>query len=241
MKTITLLFAMEAEAAPFLAHFDFKEKPSLVDAPLPMQGFECQWQTLTLYAYVSGKDPRFQVDNIGCEPATLMAHQALKHTQPDLLITAGTAGGFTQHGAAIGTVYLSHAYFVFHDRHVPLGAFEPAAIGAYPSYRSDDLAKALNLPQGNISSGSSLAKNTQDFRIIEQYNAVAKDMESAAIAWVAQLYQCPLLGIKAITNLVDLNNQSEVEFEKHFSTAVAALTQQLKHVVDYFNQHSLLP
>jgi Phosphorylase superfamily len=47
---------------------------------------------------------------------TALPLQAFK---PDLLISAGTAGGFTAQGGAIGDVYISKAV-MHHDRRIPI-------------------------------------------------------------------------------------------------------------------------
>ena len=54
-------------------------------------------------------DQRFNVDAIGTQPAALTTWVAATRSQPRLIINAGTAGGFAQHGAAIGDIGVSPA------------------------------------------------------------------------------------------------------------------------------------
>jgi 5'-methylthioadenosine nucleosidase len=49
----------------------------------------------------------------------------LQAFKPDLLISAGTAGGFKAQGGAIGNVYISKAV-MHHDRRIPI------PVGAHP-------------------------------------------------------------------------------------------------------------
>jgi len=43
---------------------------------------------------VNGKCSRFGVDNVGTTPAALSTYLAITQMSPDLVINAGTAGGF---------------------------------------------------------------------------------------------------------------------------------------------------
>ncbi|EGG99739.1 5'-methylthioadenosine nucleosidase / S-adenosylhomocysteine nucleosidase [gamma proteobacterium IMCC2047] len=233
IANIAILMAMQGEAAPLIQHFQLQENQSCFASALPFRCFQKQVGDLQLNLLTSGTDKVHGVDNIGCEPATLMAQQAIDKLNPDLLISAGTAGGFAAKGAQIGTLYASEKYFVFHDRIVPLPKFDNAAIGCYPALDVSQLAADLKLESGVISSGSSLEKNPKDQHIIEQYNAVAKEMEAAAIAWVASLYKTPFFALKSITNLVDESNQSEDEFIKNFDYSVTVLNSTLIDLVHY--------
>lgn len=233
IQHIAILMAMQGEAEPFMRHFGFTEQPGLLCPALPFRCFQKEINQLRVSLVTSGIDSRHGVDNIGCEPATLMAHESISKLAPDVLISAGTAGGFANKGAQIGTVYASAKYFVFHDRLVPLEAFDKAAEGCFPSINVNRLALDLGLETGVISSGSSLEKNPRDQHVIEKHQAVAKEMEAAAIAWVAMLHQVPFFAIKSITNLVDEPNQSEHEFIKNFDHSVAALTEKLIALVNY--------
>jgi len=239
LRRICLLMAMQAEAQPIIDAYQLCEQPERLDTKLPMRCFEGDVGQLQLSLLVSGLDPRFQVDNIGSEAAALMAYQAVSRLQPQLLISAGTAGGFAARGAAVGTVYLSDAKFIYHDRHVPLPGFDQSAVGHYPAFPVDQMALDLGLPLGIVSSGSSLLKSPADLEVINQHQAVAKEMEAAAVAWVAMLYDLPMFAIKSITNILDQDNRSESEFAKNLATASANLQTTLARVLDYLQGKSL--
>jgi hypothetical protein len=59
------------------------------------------------------------VDNVGTVPAAVTAYLAAQEFQPDLIISAGTAGGFRSKGAGIGDVFLAKG-FANHDRRIPI-------------------------------------------------------------------------------------------------------------------------
>jgi 5'-methylthioadenosine nucleosidase len=236
---IVILMAMQEEATPLINHLKMTEKLSCFAAALPFRCFQTQLGQLTISVVTSGVDPIYKSDNIGCEAATLMAFESIGKLAPDLMISAGTAGGFARKGAGIGTVYASEKYFVFHDRIVPMPGFSDAAVGCFPALNVKRLAKDLGLKTGVISSGSSLQKNAQDQRVIDEHDAVAKEMEAAAVAWVAMLHEVPVVAIKSITNLVDEANQSEDEFIKNFDYSVAALNKKLLETIDYLQGKTL--
>lgn len=230
---------MHDEALPIIKALGLKENLEKIPNALPFKCFQSSidsdLKNINLTLIISGKDSRYLVDNIGCEAATLMAYQAINLFDPDLLISAGTAGGFAAAGAQIGTIYISDDYFVFHDRVVPLPGFEQSGIGRFPAANLKQMVTDLGFNSGVISTGSSLEKNLKDQLVLEKHQVVAKEMEAAAIAWVAMLHQIPVTAVKSITNLVDQDNQSEHEFVKNFDQAVNSLEIALIKVLRYFN------
>lgn len=239
IKNLVILMAMQEEAQPLIDNLELLENSAALHPKLPMRCFQKKIGSLSLFVVVSGLDKRHKVDNIGSEAATLMAYEAITELQPDLIISAGTAGGFAQKGAQIGTIYISEEHFVYHDRHVPLPGFVESAVGKYPAYPVSRLAKNLHLQCGVISTGSSLEKSDKDIVVIEQHNAVAKEMEAAAIAWVAMLFDTPMFALKSITNLVDEDNKSEQEFINNFKQASHNLTNKLLELIDYLQNKTL--
>lgn len=235
IRHVLILMAMRDEARPMIEALQLEPVEDALDAALPMRCYSGWVDGIRVSLGIAGVDARYDVDHIGSEAAGILALETLRYFQPDLLISAGTAGGFAALGADIGTVYLSERMFVFHDRHVPLDGFRQSAVGEYPALDVSAMAETLGLPTGVVSTGSSLQKSERDLQVIQQYRAVAKEMEAAAIAWVAMLYDVPMMAVKSITNLVDEENRSEAEFVKHFECASAALARQLIAVLRYLN------
>ncbi len=56
-----------------------------------------------IVTYSLGKDATHNVDNVGTNSAVLTTFIAIQQLKPDLIINAGTAGGFQRNKAAIGT------------------------------------------------------------------------------------------------------------------------------------------
>jgi adenosylhomocysteine nucleosidase/5'-methylthioadenosine nucleosidase len=225
--------AMADEALPIISQFELELAPNELSQVLPFKLYRGTVGDLRVSLIVSGQDSRYAVDNIGTQAATLMAHSILHLDDFDLVITAGTAGGFAKRGADIGTVYLSNEKFVFHDRRVPLDGFDQSAVGHYPAMAVSVMASELALPTGIISTGSSLQKSADDIDVIERFSAVAKEMEAAAVAWVCWLHQTPIMAIKSITNLLDQPGEAEQQFAANLQFASQRLAVEVDRVVSY--------
>lgn len=239
-KTIShvgLIIAMAEEAELIIEHFGLTlEENKLLRPGVIYSG---SINNLQLSVLLNGIDERYQVNQIGPVPATLTAQYACAELQPDVLISAGTAGGFSARGAGIGTVYLSQDYCIFHDRQVPLPGYDASSVGCYPVLDVSAMAHALQIPQGVVSSGSSLLKKASDLAVMAEHNAVAKEMEAAAIAWVCELYDLPFFALKSITNLLDESAPSEEQFTKNLTTSTQALTESVIQVVAHCEGKSI--
>ena len=56
---------------------------------------------------------------------------------------------------------------------------------------------------GVVSSGNSLDYTTEDFAAMSRTETAIKEMEAAAIAWVADMFGTPMLCLKSVTDIVD--------------------------------------
>ena len=242
MKHLLILVAMQAEAQGVIQHFNLVHLGSL-GSNLPMQVYagtiQASNQVYQLTLVTSGQDLRYQVDNIGTEAATLSAFAAIQQFKPDLVLNIGTAGGFADQGASIGTVYLSTNHFIYHGRYVPLAGFCDSVQGNYPALNTDKLAHHLALPQGVISTGNSFKRDESEVTQMKNNQVVAKEMEAAAIAWVCGLSQIPFIAMKSITNLLDHELSSEHQFEKNLYFACRALWNNCIQLIDVFTTPSL--
>ena len=238
INQVCLIMAMEGEAQSLVQRLGMEER-SRLHPKLPAYYFQRRSGSMTTSVVLIGKDERYDVDWVGTELATLTTHLALDSLQPELVIATGTAGGFATHGTEIGSICLSKGPFIYHDHHVPLDGFDKSAIGDYPAVDVSAIAAAFNWQSGTISSGSSLRKTAEDVAVLTQRRAIAKDMESTAVAGVCMLHEIPCFALRSITNLVDQVNNSEDVFSQNFSTAVASLTDALVSVLDYIEGKSI--
>ena len=80
------------------------------------------WSNESVHVVINGSDSRFGVDAIGTLPASLTTLLAIEKTNPKIVISAGTCGGFTDRDGFIGEIILANRC-VFHDRRIPLRVY----------------------------------------------------------------------------------------------------------------------
>ena len=231
MKRIVIVMAMGAEAAPVLERLGAVAQPS--PPALPFGWYRAGRGGCEVIVAVNGRDPRHGVDKIGTQPAALNTYLVLEQQRPDLVITAGTAGGWARAGGNIGEVYVSERHFVYHDRRIAIPGYDDYGVGSYPAVRADALARALGLREGIVTTGNSLDETDDDRRMIAASGASVKDMEAAAVAWVAELLGVPVLAVKAITDLVDSHAGTVEQFEANLAMASHRLCDALVAVIDW--------
>jgi nucleoside phosphorylase len=186
---------------------------------------------------VNGVDPRFGVDAIATQPAALNTFLTLTHWPAELVLTAGTAGGWARHGASIGDVYLSRERFVYHDRRIPLPGFDRYGIGSFPAAAAARVAGDLGLKAGIVTTGNSIDESADDRRLIVESGATVKDMEAAAVADIAQLLDVPVLAVKAVTDLVDSHVETGEQFVANLAVATDRLRDALVRILDWCFAH----
>jgi nucleoside phosphorylase len=221
---------MHAEAAPVVARLGLDSAKTL-HPRLPALVHSGEFSGTVVDLVVNGVDARFGVDAIGTVPAALTAWTGALEQRSTLIISAGTAGGFARHGANIGDIYLSEGPLVFHDRRIPLAGFEAYGRGSLSCMEAGPLARALGLKLGRFTTGDSLDLCDADAAAIESSGAAVKDMEAAAVAWVAHLLGVPFLGVKAITDLVDGPHPTADQFVLNLDRAVAELADALPRIL----------
>jgi 5'-methylthioadenosine nucleosidase len=136
-------------------------------------------------------------------------------------------------GAEIGDVYVSDQKFVHHDRRIAIPGFEEYGIGSYPAVPASGLAQALNLKLGIVTTSNSLDENDDDRRLIAASGGAVKEMEAAAVAYVGEMMAIPVMGLKAITDLVDHHTATADQFNANLITASRRLAEKLLQVIDF--------
>eukprot|EP00555_Chaetoceros_dichaeta_P002623 CAMPEP_0198249672 /NCGR_PEP_ID=MMETSP1447-20131203/1121_1 /TAXON_ID=420782 /ORGANISM="Chaetoceros dichaeta, Strain CCMP1751" /LENGTH=236 /DNA_ID=CAMNT_0043934357 /DNA_START=154 /DNA_END=864 /DNA_ORIENTATION=- len=227
---------MEAEAAPFVKHLSLESDDTFFPATTPFQAFRGQYKNCDVTVVTNGKDDVYGtgVDNVGTVPAAMAAFLALNKLdgKADLLINAGTCGGFKRKGAEIGDVYLTTAA-ANHDRRIPIPDFTSYGIGKIESSNVSNLASEINAKLGICTTSNSLDNNDDDDTLMVQNDASVKDMEAAAIAWSCKLTGTPHFGIKVVTDIVDGDQPTQDEFMENLGTAAKSLQESLPKVIEY--------
>ena len=230
---VLVIIAMEAEAGPLISSLGYLTRVESDVRFAPFKIYSGQHESdCKVTVVTNGKDKRFGVDNVGTVPAAIAAFSTIHQFSPDIVINAGTAGGFKAKGACIGDVFLTTSVSN-HDRRIPIPGFDAYGRGSYTSLQSSNIAKACSCKQGNLTTSNSLDHSLQDDAIMLENDASVKDMEGAAIAWVCEQAQVPYLGIKCVTDIVDGDRVTQEEFLENLHKASLALLDSVPKVIDY--------
>ena len=256
IETIAVLVAMEAEAAPLVSLLGLKPCPkSHRHAPLPsvvrsgvllenddgggtknvqhQQQQKKKKKRCEVVVATCGADSTHGVDSVGTVNAALCAYEILKTHEPDVLINAGTAGGFREKGAAIGDVFLVDEV-KYHDRRIPIPTFTKYGVGAIRTAETPNMRKTLkDLKRGVCSTGNSLDATEVDREMMSRNDASVKEMEAAAVAKVCEMFDVPFVCVKAITDIVDGPHAAEKEFLENLAMAGKRLQETVPKVLEF--------
>jgi nucleoside phosphorylase len=130
-------------------------------------------------------------------------------------------------------VYVSRDRFVHHDRRIAIPGFDAYGVGSYPAIDASALAVALGLKQGIVTTSNSLDENDDDRRMIATNGGDVKEMEAAAVAYVADMVGVPMMAVKAITDLVDHHTATAEQFEANLAMASGRLAHELVRVLEF--------
>jgi 5'-methylthioadenosine nucleosidase len=136
---------MQTEALPLVNKFHLVEaEESIFPKGAPWIRYHGNYKGLHVDLVWPGKDPVLGVDCVGTVSAALVTYASIQSLKPDLIINAGTAGGFKAKGADIGDVYLA-SDVAFHDRRIPIPVFDMYGIGTRKTFATPNILKELNL------------------------------------------------------------------------------------------------
>lgn len=230
---VLIVVAMRAEAGPIADALGLDGPPELLHPRFPA--------TLTVDATGSigmtlvGADARFDVDSIGTQPAVTTTLHAIERFAPDLVISAGAAGGFESLGGHIGQVILADRC-VYHDRRIAIPGWDDYGVGDYPVADLGLPLDELRLETGTVSTGNALDAPAEDLAAMASSGARAKEMEAAAVGWVCERMEVPFTALKAITDLVDHHEETAEQFDRNLALAIDRLAEALAAVVDEVRQ-----
>lgn len=231
---ICYIVAMVAEAKPFIERYQMTEAKDFF-SPLPCRLYEAQVGGSELYVVLNGQQNGS--DLVGCEAAAVATLAAIQHLHPDLVINSGTCGAFRSDGANIADVFIGNGA-MFHDRRVPGDdAWGTQSLGNYPVWnKSQEVADALGLKTGKVTTGSSLDMQPCDLEIIKANGGQLKDMEGAAVGFVCSLFQTPILYVKSVTDLCDSGAETFEEFSRNLHQACETLKNANERIIEWLTQ-----
>ncbi|CAN6202821.1 unnamed protein product [Urochloa humidicola] len=235
ISRVLIVMAMETEAKLLINRFKLVEAPareSIFPKGATWTRFYGIHKGLHIDLVMPGKDAVFGVDSVGTVSASLVTYASVQALKPDLIINAGTAGGFKAKGASVGDVYLA-SDVAFHDRRIPIPVFDMYGVGARKTFAAPNILKELNFKPGKLSTGDSLDMCPQDEDIIMSNDATIKDMEGAAVAYVADIFSTPAIFVKAVTDIVDGDKPTPEEFLQNLISVTTKLDVSVSKLVDF--------
>ena len=235
IKKIVVLMAMAAEAEPVVSKLQMKASDLRFDPCLPMTVHTCWIGGSEVILVTNGTSERFQVDRVGTQPAALSAWESIRLFSPDIVISAGTAGGFRRAGAKIGEVYVSSGSVKYHDRRISVEGYHEYGIGSFPCCEVPKLERELGLKRGVVSTGNSFDRSRDDTDQIVRNGASVVDMEAAAIAEVAELAGVPFMALKSIANWRDGPREGAIQFVENLESASQKLAAKLTEVLVFLD------
>ena len=211
-------------------------------------------KSLKITLLVNGEAPesKDKAGNVRMVPTAvaLEAYLCKAATKPDLIINAGTCGGFEYNNAKIGDAILVNESSII-DSNIPI-AFpvtldngETITVEPYKKYSTDNialtnlsvLAKELNLIEGPCGTGNSLDYVERDLERLQANGAFAKDMELYALAWMCQYNKIPLTSLKIVTDIVELEDPVGKQFIDNLVAAAESLNVNLSKIIDYIEKN----
>ncbi|CAN8327630.1 unnamed protein product [Cochlearia groenlandica] len=235
IRTLVFIVAMQKEAQPLINRLRLVKE---IDSPFPKEVawvlFSGMYRELNIKIVCPGKDSTLGVDSVGTVPASLVTYASIQVIKPDLIISAGTAGGFKAKGASIGDVYVV-SDVAFHDRRIPVPVLDLYGVGMRKSFPTPNLIKELNLKVGRLSTGDSMDMSPHDKEFITANDATVKDMEGAAVAYVAGIFKVPTILIKGVTDIVDGDRPTSEEFLENLAAVTAKLDESVTKVIEFIS------
>jgi len=239
VKTVLLVIAMDVESQPIRKALGITESGTPVEPPLPPVSYSTTFSGLNVHLVVNGQDPVYSLDSFGSDAATLSTYLGIKAFAPDLVISAGVAGGFKSQ-AAIADVYLSQDSLRYFDRRVSITSpdYQDYAIGFYPVVDASKMAAALELKTGIVVTGGSFENSLIDDRQIRNLGGSVVEMEAAAVAKMSMLLGRPFMAAKAIVDFDDAVGFAS-QFDNNLQLATTNLATQLVRVLEYLSNNGL--
>ncbi len=235
INRIALLFAMDAEGTPVADALALSDPEPLHPAS-PARIRRGMVGDVDVVHCLHGTDPTHGVDRIGTEAAALTSWLLLEHVQPDLLVNAGTCGGFEARGGAIGDVIVARSAVLYHDHRVPLEGFAQHGEGRFVPLEAAAAARLLGAASGPISSGSSIDVTPDELAFFTREGVLAKDMEAAAIASVCRDLGVPVMHVKAVTDLVDHPEPAHEVFLRNLASTTEVLCDRMVQLVRWIGE-----
>jgi len=188
-------------------------------------------ENLTTLFCCAPRDPTYDVASVGTVPVAIALTEKFASFKPDLILNAGTSGGFEKRGGEIAKI-IACKRTIFHDRRIPLPGYKEYGIMDLTNSINDIVAKELGIETGTLSTADSFSNIPEDLKMFEDYKVTNKDMEGAAVAYCASTKKIPVVFLKGITDLVDHEGEDMAsQFLENLKKTTTALAQVVKKFI----------
>ena len=234
-REIALALALDERALPAFARFG-------------MVTFIGRYGCSTLVMLAHGVDAALACDRVGPEMATFAANIFFEQfPECEILINAGTAGAIGRRHNIADVVLASKVCFI--DQRVD-SLLRAASTGASASEASAGCAdngpiwpevharvlpelqaQGLGVVDGVVGTGSSFDPSDADIANLESAAATVKEMEAAAVAFVAAKHMCNFVCVKTITDIVGAETGHD-DFESNLKSSMQALANIMPSLLE---------
>ncbi|HCT44721.1 MAG: hypothetical protein CMJ35_01415 [Phycisphaerae bacterium] len=223
-QPVVILCAMQGEADAIIEALGLVPDQIVWPESLPPRMWSGTVEGQAVKLVTNGHDPRTGADLIGTTPATLATSLIVDKLDPAMILVAGAAGGCST-CTEVGQVLLIDCAF-HHDRRIPLPEFADYAHGPETLHATPELAEAFGATIATISTGNALDTLDQELAFFSSNNVTVKDMETASIAWTANLSDIPVIALRSITDHYD-HPAPESQFLANFEHALRNLARSV--------------
>lgn len=175
----------------------------------------------------TGIDRDTNIPRFGLVPAAQTTQKAIIMDKPDLVISVGTCGAINNGKIKIGDTIIANKCSYF-DRILD-DSFQSYGFGNFPCFFNDNfISKDVFL--GKIASSNTFFTNQMQEKYFNKLEAIARDMESAAIADVCYSSNINCLVIRGVVSLLDTNdvNKTMSNYNLGINAAKTSLIKILK-------------
>ncbi|WMY96807.1 MAG: 5'-methylthioadenosine/S-adenosylhomocysteine nucleosidase [Arsenophonus sp.] len=183
---------------------------------------------------------------IGKVSAAMGATLLIKYFSPNFIINTGSSGGLSPNLKISDIVISTHV--CYHDVDITAFDYKLGQIAQCPTTFLADkklilIAKKsikilnLNAMYGLICTGDSFINRKKKLSYIKKNfpNAIAVDMEGAAIAHVCYKFKIPFIVVRAISDIADI--RSKFDFKKFLPIAAKKANQLVENMLIILSKH----
>ncbi len=245
VDVIAMIAAMESEGHALAKHLGFEETEVGFPPQFGLRTFSGTVNDKQVFIVINGDDQFNKMPGIGSTEAVITASMVVTYLRPDIIISAGVAGGYADVGARIGDVYITQKA-MFHDRKIPLESLAQFGQGLYPCLSLTGLRDKHGYKTGLATTGNTFMTPELRASLPLERRAHVEDMECAAIAEVvAKFPDVHMVAIKSVTNLTGVpageeEKQASDDFDANLKIANETLAAAVEHAVNYLAGMPLL-